>query len=107
MVPRARSKFGAPIFEPEVFQKQMYCTEVLVIFLGLFGTLIVIRCPGNCGPWWLLRSATQLNQSWYTVLTRGIWEPWALMGKIFQFTRTFAPPWGKWIGEFCRAMVLL
>jgi len=27
MGPRARSKFGAPMFEPEVFRKQMYSTE--------------------------------------------------------------------------------
>ena len=27
MAPGARSKFGAPIFEPEVFQKQIYCFE--------------------------------------------------------------------------------
>jgi len=32
------SKFGAPMFEHEVFRKQMYCTEVLVTLLGLFGT---------------------------------------------------------------------
>jgi len=25
------------MFEPEVFRKQMYCTEVLVTLLGLFG----------------------------------------------------------------------
>jgi len=37
MAPGARSKFGAPIFEPEVFRKQIYCTEVLVTLLGLFG----------------------------------------------------------------------
>jgi len=24
---RARNKFGAPMFEPEVFRKQMYCFE--------------------------------------------------------------------------------
>jgi len=36
------SKFGAPMFEPEVFRKQMYCTEVLVTLLGLFGALIVV-----------------------------------------------------------------
>jgi len=28
MAPGARSKFGAPMFQPEVFRKQMYCTEV-------------------------------------------------------------------------------
>jgi len=27
MAPGARSKFGAPMFEPEVFRKQMYCIE--------------------------------------------------------------------------------
>jgi len=27
MEPGARSKFGAPMFEPEVFQKQMHCIE--------------------------------------------------------------------------------
>ena len=38
----ARSKFGAPMFEPEVFRKQMYCieesTKKYVTFLGLFDT---------------------------------------------------------------------
>jgi len=33
----ARSKFGAPMFEPEVFRKQMYCIEVLVTLLGVSG----------------------------------------------------------------------
>jgi len=53
---RARCKFGAPMFEPEIVQKQMYCTEVLVTLLGhfgapqSFGALIVIRRPGNCAP---------------------------------------------------------
>jgi len=27
MAPREKSKFGAPMFEPKVFQKQIYCTE--------------------------------------------------------------------------------
>ena len=46
MAPGARSKFGAPVFQPEVFRKQMYCIEVLVTLLGRqpqsFGALIVI-----------------------------------------------------------------
>jgi len=34
MAPGARNKFGAPMFEPEVFQKQMYCFEkVYMTFL--------------------------------------------------------------------------
>jgi len=37
MAPVARSKFGAPMFEPEFFGKKIYCTEVLVTLSGLFG----------------------------------------------------------------------
>jgi len=53
----AKSELVAPMFEPEVFRKQMYCTEVLVALLRLFGApqsfgaLIVIRRPGNCAPY--------------------------------------------------------
>jgi len=36
MATEARSKFGAPMFELEVFRKQMYCIEVLATLLGLF-----------------------------------------------------------------------
>ena len=38
------------MFEPEAFQKQMYCIEesILVTLLGLFGAHIVTRRPGNC-----------------------------------------------------------
>jgi len=53
MAAGARSKFGAPMFEPEVFRKQMYCIEessLLVTLLGLFGAPIVFRHPGNCDP---------------------------------------------------------
>jgi len=37
----------APVFEPEVFRKQMYCTEVHVTLLVIFGGLIVMweSCP--------------------------------------------------------------
>ena len=27
MVPEARNKFGAPMFEPKAFRKKMYCIE--------------------------------------------------------------------------------
>jgi len=54
MAPGARSKFGAPIFEAEVFRKQMYCTEESTCDIAetfrlppqLFGAPIVIRRPG-------------------------------------------------------------
>jgi len=78
------------MFEPEDFRNQMHCTEVLVILLGLFGTLVVIRRPGNCAAWplslrpWLLHSATRLNKSWYTAPTRGIRVPWAPGGEKFS-----------------------
>jgi len=49
MAPGARSKFGTPMFEPEVFRKQMYCTK-LVTLLGLFGAFIAVWRPGNCAP---------------------------------------------------------
>jgi len=31
MAPGARNKFSAPMFEPEVFRKQMYCFEKSVV----------------------------------------------------------------------------
>ena len=38
MAPGARSKLGAPMFEPVVFRKQMHCIDkVPVTLLGLFG----------------------------------------------------------------------
>jgi len=56
MAPGASSKFGAPMFETEVFRKHMYCIEgstcdIVRTFRRLpqwFGAPIVIRCPGNC-----------------------------------------------------------
>ena len=50
MVPGTRSKFGAPMFETEVFRKQMYCIEESTH--DIVGTFrhppLVIRRPGNC-----------------------------------------------------------
>jgi len=47
MAPGARSKFGALMFEPEVFRKQCaVLKKVLVILLGLFSPPTVIRRPG-------------------------------------------------------------
>jgi len=46
---RPGQEVGAPMFEPEVFRKQMYCIEEsFVALLVLFGAPIVIRGPGNC-----------------------------------------------------------
>jgi len=35
MAPGERSKFGAPMFEPEVFQKQMDCIEESTVLVTL------------------------------------------------------------------------
>ena len=53
-----RSKFGAPIFEPEVFRKQMYWIEESTYdIVGTFrrphshsARPAVIRRPGICAP---------------------------------------------------------
>ena len=51
MAPKARNKFGAPMFEPEAFRKQMYCVEeVLVTLLGLFDALHSDSAPGELCP---------------------------------------------------------
>jgi len=37
MAPGANSRFGAPMFEPEIFQEQMYCFEESIC--DIVGTL--------------------------------------------------------------------
>jgi len=51
MAPRARSEFGAPVFQPEVFRKHMYCIEESTCnILGAFGAPCIDSAPGNCSP---------------------------------------------------------
>jgi len=51
MAPGARSKFGAPMFEPEVFRKLMYCFEKSAYdIVGTFWSPAVIRRPAICVP---------------------------------------------------------
>jgi len=60
MAPEARSKFGTPTYDFEVFRKQMHCIEesrLLVTLLGFFGaprshsaSPKVIRRSVNCDP---------------------------------------------------------
>jgi len=51
MAPGTRRKFGAPMFEPEVFgSKSTVLKKVLATLLGLFGAPAVIWHPGNCAP---------------------------------------------------------
>jgi len=75
MAPGTRSKFGAHIFEPEVFRKQMYCTEVLVTLLGFFGARGIVAFARQSLRPYLQRAATHLNKPWYSALTRDIREP--------------------------------
>jgi len=45
MAPGARNKFGAPMFEPKVSRKQIYCIEESTCdIVGNF------RSPGHCAP---------------------------------------------------------
>jgi len=112
MAPGAISRFGAPMFEPEVFRKQMYCIEVLVTLLGLFGALIVIRRPGNCAPCPFVtplitaRSDAPQQIMVHSSNQRHKGTLGFRRGKIFnshEFLRHFEE---KRVGEFCRAMVL-
>jgi len=45
MAPGAKTKFGALMFEPEIFRKQIHCIEESTC--DIFGTF---RRPGNCAP---------------------------------------------------------
>jgi len=53
-----RGKFGAPMFKPDVFRKEISCTEESTCEIvgtfrrsqQTFGTPIMIRHPGNCVP---------------------------------------------------------
>jgi len=51
MAPGARNKFAAPMFEPKVFRKQMYCFEKSAyVIVGTFWPPAVIWRPENCDP---------------------------------------------------------
>jgi len=85
MAPGARSKFGAPMFEAEVFRKQIYCIEestcdnfgMFWLSRQSFGAPAVIRRPHNDSalgklfpPWprslrpWCWRCAKLLCTCW-------------------------------------------
>jgi len=53
MAPGARSKFGAPMFEPDIFRKQMYCIEESIC--DIVGTLWRDSAPGELCPPFLPR----------------------------------------------------
>jgi len=60
MAPGARCKSGAPIFEPEVFRKQMYCIEESTCdIVGTFRGPHSDSAPGELCP--LVPLVTPLN----------------------------------------------
>ena len=65
MAPGARSKFGVPIFAPEVFRKQMYCIEYLRHCSDFTPPPAVIRRPGNCAPPRYAPGWSCSSQLWY------------------------------------------
>jgi len=103
MAPGARSKFGAPIFEPEVFRKQMYCTEVRVTLLGFFsarGIVSLVVTP------LITALSDALQQMVHSSNQRHTGTLTFRRGKIFnspEFLRHFEE---KRLVEFYRAMVL-
>jgi len=121
MAPGTRSKFGAPMFEPEVFRKQMYCVKIFVTLLGIFGAPTVIWRPHS--DWFGARAIVPLlppvitplitarsdapQQTMILSFNQRLTGTFGLRGGNFQFAWIFAPLWGKRIGKFCRAMILL
>jgi len=90
----------------------MYCTEVLVTLLGLFGATLSFGARGIV-PFAPRRYAHDYcaqrrasTKPWYTALTRGIRGSWASGGKIFSLPE-FCATLRKRIVKFCRTMVLL
>ena len=54
---QGKEKFGAPMFEPEIFRKHMYCIEESTCEWRLFGAPCCQSAPpaviprlGNCAP---------------------------------------------------------
>jgi len=76
MAPGARSQFGAPVFEPEIFRRQVYCIEestcdIVATFRQSsqsFGSPTVIGRPVNCDP--LGPPLTPLHNTHYEVRTK-------------------------------------
>ena len=59
MAPGARSKFDAPMIEPEVFRKQMYCIEESAY------DIVVTFCsplPSLC-PWWCAMKIRKFSEN--------------------------------------------
>ena len=118
MAPGARSKLGTPMIEPEVFRKQMYCTEVRMTLLGLFGApqsfgALSDSAPGELCPLLLVVTPriTARSDAPQQIMVHSSNQRYTgtlafRRGKIFnspEFSRHFEE---KRIGEFCRAMVM-
>ena len=102
MAPGTRSKFGAPMFEPEVFRKQMHCTEVLVTLLGLFGARGIVPYAPVVTPLITARSDAPQQIMVHSSNQSHTGTLGFRRGKIFnspEYVRHFEE---KRIGEFCR-----
>jgi len=99
MAPGTRSKFGAPMFEPEVFRKQKYFTEestcdIVDIFRRpshWFCAPIMIRRPGACAPFTPSRYSHVCTVMLCSTKCKGLrrtWKSWKVgkMGRSWRAT---------------------
>ena len=90
----------------------MYCTEVLLTLLQLFGPVIVNWRPGNRAPWppslrrWLLRGDAPQQIMVHSSNQRHTGTLGFRRGKIFNTPEVLRHFEETRIGEFCRAVVL-
>jgi len=108
MAPGTRSKFGAPMFETEVFRKQMNCIEesrptcdivgtfwphpgTIRRLSQRFGAPIVTRRPGNCTPFLPPRYASAfLSRSYNQIqLLRMMWIRFKGIYSLWNFKINF------------------
>jgi len=122
MTPGARSKFGAPCSNLRSFVSNYTAVALKYNTYDIVRTFwrpVVIQhshsdsAPGElcpCSPSlrpWLLRAVLRLNK---TIVRSSNQRPTGTLGRKGEkcsIRRNFAPLWGKRIGKFCRAMVLL
>jgi len=126
MAPGARCKFGAPIFEPEIFRKQMYCIEECTCdIVGIFWRPAIIRRPRSISAppeWFGAREIVPLALVVTPLSAARRYAPQQIMvhssnqrhtgrsafrrGKILNLPEFLCHFEEKRIGGFCRAVVL-
>jgi len=103
MAPRARSRFGAPMFETEFFRKQMYVLKkVRVTLLGLFGP------PQWFGAPKIYSTPEELHPSRYTLGKMCFAAGWiGFAGQIWTAGRSLENPDIEYEGEWWQHTPLL